>query len=268
MESAAAPVAPAASSSPGRNLRRRNNNKRSSDKSKKTQELCFDLGDEMYGEFGMQTVTVPQENRRWFLRDEEVVSRGPCDPRKVETLRSRETKALSFCTRIGRTQYDIVAPRFLDSYLYERDAERGECVEKAEVEKKMVANSSQMSDMKLLCFDLRRKKMGEFGKQTLEVSSELTRFLTRDDAVSKGPCDGGRDDAEEELDRRELSELRYCAHRGPSNAGYEVELRVPRFLDDYLTEKGGVERGACRDSDADVLEARHVAEIDVKSSEK
>merc|ERR1711862_729197 len=108
--------------------------------------------------YGMQTVNVPQENVRWFLRDGDVVSKGACDPKKVETLKSRQTKVLSFCTKIGTTEYDIEAPRFLDSYLYERDAERGECLEKADTEIMETRNSRQSkpnSNKKILCFDLR-----------------------------------------------------------------------------------------------------------------
>merc|ERR1711862_453000 len=96
-----------------------------------------------YGQYGMQTVNVPQENVRWFLRDGDVVSKGACDPKKVETLKSRQTKVLSFCTKIGTTEYDIEAPRFLDSYLYERDAERGECLEKADTGTMETRNSRQ-----------------------------------------------------------------------------------------------------------------------------
>merc|ERR1711862_297098 len=106
--------------------------------------------------------------------------------------------------------------------------------------------------------------MGEFGKQTLQVTSESVRWFLRDKEVSKGVCKGDG----EELDRRELSMLKYCVHGGPVTSGYEVELKVPRFLDDYLFEKGGVERGGCRDSKADVFEANPVKESDVKISEK
>jgi len=246
----------AAASAPVRNLRKRGSTKK---------PLCFDLDDKKYGQYGMQTVSVPQENVRWFLRDGDVVSKGPCDPRKVETLKSRQTKVLSFCTKIGTTEYDIEAPRFLDSYLYERDAERGECLEKVETEKMVTRNSGQSrSNKKILCFDLRKSKMGEFGKQTLEVTSESVRWFLRDKEVSKGVCKGDG----EELDRRELSTLKYCVHRGPVTSGYEVELKVPRFLDDYLVEKGGVERGGCRDSKADVFEAKPLPEINIQNSEK
>jgi len=240
-----------------RHLRKRESSKK---------PLCFDLDDKKYGQYGMQTVNVPQESMRWFLRDGDVVSKGPCDPKKVETLKSRQTKVLSFCTKIGTTEYDIEAPRFLDSYLYERDAERGECLEKAEMVVKNSQQSKSKSNMKILCFDLRKSKMGEFGKQTLEVTSESLRWFLRDKEVSKGVC---KDDGEE-LDRRELSTLKYCAHRGPVTSGYEVELKVPRFLDDYLVEKGGVERGGCRDKKADVFEAKplQVLEINIEDSEK
>merc|ERR1712176_980190 len=217
-----------------RNLRKRASSKK---------PLCFDLDDKKYGQYGMQTVNVPQENVRWFLRDGDVVSKGACDPKKVETLKSRQTKVLSFCTKIGTTEYDIEDPRFLDSYLYERDAERGECLEKADTEKMETRNSRQSkpnSNTKILCFDLRKRKMGEFGKQTLQVTSESVRWFLRDKEVSKGACKGDG----EELDRRELSTLKYCAHRGPVTSGYEVERAQGATVPGRLSRREG--RGGAR----------------------
>mmetsp|Transcript_27875 Transcript_27875/g.62900 ORF Transcript_27875/g.62900 Transcript_27875/m.62900 type:complete len:293 (+) Transcript_27875:207-1085(+) len=237
-----------------RNLRgKRSNNDK--------QELCFDLQKRKLGDFGRQTVSVPAENVRWFLKDQDV-TRGACDFEDVEILSARQSKAIDFCAVIGGAKrgvaYDMSAPRFLRSYLFERGVDRGECIDEMKTGE-MVTNTHQAQDlneMKPLCFDLRRGKFGGYGFQTVELPAAFARYFLRDDNVTSRPCDeSGR------LSRQEKTLVNFCVHKGRSSAGEEYILKAPDFLDDYLFDKNGVERGECSSSEAGKIIARYVPDF-------
>ena len=193
------------------------------------------------------------------------MTRGACDFEDVEILSSRQSKAIDFCAVIGGAKrgvtYDMSAPRFLRSYLFERGVDRGECIDEMKTGE-MVTNTHQAQDLnelKPLCFDLRREKFGGYGFQTVELPAVFARYFLRDNNVAQRPCDKNGN-----LLRQEKSPVNFCVHKGRSSAGEEYILEAPEFLDDYLFDKKGLERGHCSSTDAGKIIARYVPDFNMK----
>ena len=193
------------------------------------------------------------------------MTRGACDFEDVEILSARQSKPIDFCAVIGGAKsgvaYDMSAPRFLRSYLFERGVDRGECIDEMKTGE-MVTNTHQaqdLNDLKPLCFDLRRGKFGGYGFQTVELPAAFVRYFLRDDNVTMRPCD----DESGRLSRQEKTTVNFCVHKGRSSAGEEYTLKAPDFLDDYLYTRG-VYRGGCSSDKAGTIVARYVPDFQMK----
>jgi len=216
-------------------------------------QLCIDLSRAKHGRFGKQTVDVTSDNAQWF-RGHEEVAEGPCELLfSSEALTNREMKLITYCKHDGTAsngrEYEIEAPRFLEDFLFDKGAARGECVDAELDNMGSYARHPQsgLIDVDVLCFDLE-----EYGMQTIGLDRRGARWFLRDgDVVSRGACNK----AGEKLDRRETEIVTYCKHFGSIKDGYEWEIQAPRFLGDYLHDKRGTERGECSDVNSGSINA-------------